>query len=178
MAKRSQKKSKDCAPLEGDALVKETCRRLRAAKSLWDAHRNSACRNEREKAIALYNQLTKAQKEQVPQQLRIWFRYRSEKYFGSHQTAPGSNHRSSKRRQANAEDTSTPSDGAQSAHANSAGSHSPGTKATKATKARSSRRKSAKKSGKASAQPSNPALSNKELWQWAQNASENTSKSR
>ena len=86
------------SPLEGEALIKETCRRLRAAKSLWDDHRNAACRNEREKAIALYNQLTKAQKEQIPQQLRIWLRYRSEKYFGTHQTAPGSKHRSSKNR--------------------------------------------------------------------------------
>ena len=82
--------------LEGEALVKETCRRLRAAKGLWDAHRNAACRQEREKALALYKQLTKAQKEQVPQQLRIWLRYRSEKYFGIHQTKPGNKKRSSK----------------------------------------------------------------------------------
>ncbi|MFK8183057.1 MAG: hypothetical protein AB8B99_06755 [Phormidesmis sp.] len=83
-------------PLQGDALLKETCRRLRAAKGLWDAHRNPACRREREKALALYNQLTKAQKEKVPQQLRIWLRYRSEKYFGAHQTKPGSKKRSAK----------------------------------------------------------------------------------
>ncbi|MGD1867103.1 MAG: Precorrin-3B methylase [Phormidesmis sp.] len=76
-------------PLEGDALIKETCRRIRAAKGLWDAHRNAACRHEREKALALYNQLTKAQKDNVPQQLRIWLRYRSEKYFGAHQTPLG-----------------------------------------------------------------------------------------
>lgn len=85
-------------PLEGDALIKETCRRIRAAKGLWDAHRNAACRNEREKALLLYNQLTKAQKEKIPQQLRIWLRYRSEKYFGAHQTPPGSNGRSGKKR--------------------------------------------------------------------------------
>ena len=83
-------------PLEGEALVKETCRRLRAAKGLWDAHRNAACRKEREQAIALYNRLTKAQKEQVPQPLRIWLRYRSEKYFGAHQTQPGDKQRSAK----------------------------------------------------------------------------------
>ena len=84
--------------LEGEALVKETCRRIRAAKGLWDAHRNAACRNERDRALELYNQLSKAQKDQIPQQLRTWLRYRSEKYFGAHQTAPGSSHRSGKKR--------------------------------------------------------------------------------
>nr|WP_240518944.1 hypothetical protein [Leptolyngbya sp. BC1307] len=34
--------------LEGEALVKETTRRIRAAKGLWDAHRNAACRGERD----------------------------------------------------------------------------------------------------------------------------------
>lgn len=83
-------------PLEGEDLVKETCRRIRAAKGLWDAHRNAACRHEREKALALYQQLSKTQKDKIPQQLRIWLCYRSEKYFGAHQTAPGQNKRSSK----------------------------------------------------------------------------------
>lgn len=82
------------APLEGEALVKETCRRIRAAKGLWDAHRNAACRGERQRALDLYNQLTKEQKDKIPQQLRIWLRYRSEKYFGAHQTAPGSQQKS------------------------------------------------------------------------------------
>jgi hypothetical protein len=84
-------------PLEGEALIKETCRRIRAAKGLWDAHRNAACRGEREKALVLYSQLTSAQKEKLPQQLRIWLRYRSEKYFGPHQTAPRKNGRSGKK---------------------------------------------------------------------------------
>ena len=84
--------------LEGEALVKETTRRIRAAKGLWDAHRNAACRGERDRALLLYNQLTKAQKEKIPQPLRIWLRYRSEKYFGPHQTPPGGNQRSGKRR--------------------------------------------------------------------------------
>lgn len=84
--------------LEGEALIKETNRRIRAAMGLWDAHRNAACRGERDRALALYNQLTKAQKEKIPQQLRIWLRYRSEKYFGAHQTAPESQHRSGKKR--------------------------------------------------------------------------------
>ena len=85
-------------PLQGDALIKETNRRIRLAKKLWDAHNNAACRRERERALKLYNQLTKVQKEKVPQPLRVWLRYRSEKYFGAHRTSPGSKHRSSRRR--------------------------------------------------------------------------------
>ncbi len=91
-------KKQPTGPLEGEALIKETCRRIRAAKGLWDAHRNAACRNEREKALGLYNQLTKEQKNKIPQQLRIWLRYRSEKYFGPHQTAPSDKTRSKKMR--------------------------------------------------------------------------------
>jgi hypothetical protein len=34
-------------------LIKETCRRIRVARSLWDAHNNRACRGEREKALAI-----------------------------------------------------------------------------------------------------------------------------
>ena len=50
-------------PLQGDALIKETCRRIRLAKKLWDAYNNAGCRRERERALKLYNQLTKVQKE-------------------------------------------------------------------------------------------------------------------
>lgn len=89
MAKSSQ-------PLEGDALVKEVCRRIRVARSYWDAHNNAACRGEREKALALYNQLTQEQKDQIPQTLRVWLRYRSEKYFGAHRTPPKTKGRSGK----------------------------------------------------------------------------------
>jgi hypothetical protein len=77
-------------PLEGKALVKEVCRRIRVARSYWDAHNNAACRGERDRALALYNTLTPEQKEQVPQVLRVWLRYRSEKYFGEHRTSPKS----------------------------------------------------------------------------------------
>jgi hypothetical protein len=70
------------------ALIKEVCRRIRVARSYWDAHNNAACRGERDRALALYNTLTKEQKEQIPQVLRVWLRYRSEKYFGAHQTPP------------------------------------------------------------------------------------------
>jgi hypothetical protein len=76
------KKSEPAQPLTGAALVKETCRRIRVARSLWDAHNNRACRREREKAIQLYESLSDAEREKVPQVLRVWLRYRSEKYFG------------------------------------------------------------------------------------------------
>lgn len=75
--------------LQGKALVKETARRIRLARTHWDAHRNGACRQERDRALRLYERLTKAEKEQIPQVLRVWLRYRSEKYFGEHRTPPG-----------------------------------------------------------------------------------------
>lgn len=87
------KKKKQTAPLTGPALVKETCRRLRVARALWDAHKNGPCRGERAKALALYETLDEAQREQVPQTLRVWLRYRSEKYFGDHRTPPGGGER-------------------------------------------------------------------------------------
>lgn len=74
--------------LTGAALIKETCRRIRVARSYWDAHNNRACRGEREKALALYESLIAAEREQVPQELRVWLRYRSEKYFGEDRTPP------------------------------------------------------------------------------------------
>jgi hypothetical protein len=76
------KKKTTSKPLTGAALIKETCRRIRVARSLWDAHNNRACRAEREKAMALYDTLNDAEREKVPQVLRVWLRYRSEKYFG------------------------------------------------------------------------------------------------
>jgi hypothetical protein len=75
-------------PLTGTALVKETCRRIRVARSYWDAHNNRACRGERERALALYERLSTAEREKVPQELRVWLRYRSEKYFGEERTPP------------------------------------------------------------------------------------------
>ena len=85
----AKKHKKDPATLTGPALVKETARRIRVAMRLWDAHRNAACREERKKALALYDRLTPAQREQLPQQLKVWLRFRSEKYFG--QTKSGGN---------------------------------------------------------------------------------------
>ena len=75
--------------LNGDALRKEVCRRIRLARSHWDRHDNAACRRERTRALRLYQTLTKEQKEAIPQVLRVWLRYRSEKYFNDQRTPPG-----------------------------------------------------------------------------------------
>ncbi|WP_009963935.1 hypothetical protein [Verrucomicrobium spinosum] len=82
------KKKPSDKPLTGADLIKEVSRRIRAARSLWDAHRNAACRGERTKALALYETLSDAEKEKIPQELRVWLRYRSEKYFGDGRTPP------------------------------------------------------------------------------------------
>jgi hypothetical protein len=76
-------------PLSGAALIKEVCRRIRAARVQWDARNNRACRGERVKALALYETLSETEREKVPQVLRVWLRYRSEKYFGGDRTPPG-----------------------------------------------------------------------------------------
>ncbi|MCH2062437.1 MAG: Precorrin-3B methylase [Roseibacillus sp.] len=86
-ARKNRKRDED---LSGAALLKEVCRRIRVARSFWKAHRNKPCRRERERALALYQRLTPAEREKVPQVLRVWLRYRSEKYFGGHRTPPGS----------------------------------------------------------------------------------------
>ena len=68
--------------LVGTVLIKEVNRRIRLARTMWDAHNNAACRRERLRASSLYERLTKEQRENVPQTLRVWLRYRSVKYFG------------------------------------------------------------------------------------------------
>jgi hypothetical protein len=80
--------STDNSVLSGQALIKETCRRIRLARTYWDAHNNLACRTERTRALMLYETLSKEQKDKIPQVLRVWLRYRSEKYFGEKQTKP------------------------------------------------------------------------------------------
>lgn len=50
--------ARNSTPLTGAALIKEVCRRIRVARSYWDAHNNRACRGEREDALALYERLT------------------------------------------------------------------------------------------------------------------------
>ncbi len=87
MPAKKNRKSDD--ELSGKALVKEVCRRIRLARSYWEKHRNKACRRERERALNLYQRLNEAERQQVPQVLRVWLRYRSEKYFGDHRTPPG-----------------------------------------------------------------------------------------
>jgi len=84
MAEREREKQ-----LTGKSLVKEVCRRIRLARSHWDAHENAACRRERDRAIRLYETLSAEERQDVPQVLRVWLRYRSEKYFGEHRTPPG-----------------------------------------------------------------------------------------
>lgn len=87
----AKKHRRDPAEMTGPQLVKETNRRIRAAMALWDAHRNAACREERKKALALYEGLSPKQREAVPQDLRVWLRYRSEKYFGEGRRGHGAN---------------------------------------------------------------------------------------
>lgn len=82
------RKKRTAKPLTGAALIKETARRIRLARSYWDEHRNAACRGEREKALGLYESLSPGEREKIPQALRVWLRYRSEKYFGDHRTPP------------------------------------------------------------------------------------------
>jgi hypothetical protein len=43
-------------------VIKGACRRIRLARSYWDAHNNGACRGEREKALARYDGLSAAQR--------------------------------------------------------------------------------------------------------------------
>jgi len=83
------KKKVSDKPLTGAALIRETTRRIRVARSLWDAHKNGPCRGERLKALALYETLSEDDREKIPQVLRVWLRYRSEKYFGDDRTPPG-----------------------------------------------------------------------------------------
>lgn len=68
--------------LQGAALVKEVSRLIREAKKRWDAHENASCKRVRSQALRLYLTMTEEEKDQVPQVLRVWLRYRSVKYFG------------------------------------------------------------------------------------------------
>lgn len=92
----SKKRRPAVDTLTGPALLKECARRIRVAMQLWAAHRNAACRGERQKALALYERLTPKQREGLPQELRVWLRYRSEKYFGDGRIGHGANSGSGK----------------------------------------------------------------------------------
>ncbi|MCE2882159.1 MAG: hypothetical protein LW636_07360 [Planctomycetaceae bacterium] len=83
----AKKRPSSRAPTSAER-VKEACTAIRRARTLWDAHRNAACRGERAKAMALYDALSPDEREKVPDALRVWLRYRSEKYFGPHTTPP------------------------------------------------------------------------------------------
>jgi len=61
------KKKANNKPITGTALIKEVCRCIRVARSYWDGHSNRACRGERAKAMALYDSLSEAEREKVPQ---------------------------------------------------------------------------------------------------------------
>lgn len=63
-------------------LVREACRLIREARRRWEAHENGACRRMRERAVVVYEGLTRQERDEVPEELRVWLRYRSEKYFG------------------------------------------------------------------------------------------------
>lgn len=47
--------------------------------------------------MALYERLSGEERKLIPQVLRVWLRYRSEKYFGPGRTAPGSKRKPPKR---------------------------------------------------------------------------------
>ena len=75
-------------PPTGPELVKEVCRLIRLARARWDAHDNGGARRERSRALKLYLTLTDEQRDQIPQPLRVWLRYRSVKYFGHKKNKP------------------------------------------------------------------------------------------
>jgi methylated-DNA-[protein]-cysteine S-methyltransferase len=78
-------------------MIKEACRLIREARKRWDAHeKNQSCRRAREHAMAAYEKLTKSEREEVPETLRVWLRYRSEKYFGKGRKGNGMNSKPSK----------------------------------------------------------------------------------
>ena len=62
----AKKNRKNVDALTGKALVKEVNSRIRRARKFWDAHNNKACRRERDRAMALYEKLSKEEREQVP----------------------------------------------------------------------------------------------------------------
>lgn len=77
--------------LVGGNKIKEVNRLIRLARTKWGAHENAACRRERDRAMELYEKLDAGEREQVPQVLRVWLRYRSEKYFGEGRKGNGAN---------------------------------------------------------------------------------------
>lgn len=83
-------------PLTGEALIKEVCRRVRVARSYWDAHNNAACRGERDRALALYNTLTKEQKTRFRSSCGCGFATAVKNILGNTERHPSRNERRSR----------------------------------------------------------------------------------
>jgi len=79
--------------------VKEVTRLIREARKRWDAHENAACRRLRDRALSLYEELSKSDREGIPETHRVWLRYRSEKYFGPQRTQPGTKSGTAKKKE-------------------------------------------------------------------------------
>ena len=78
-------------------LIKEANRLIREARKRWDAHENNqSCRRDRERALAAYEELSQEEREEVPEPLRVWLRYRSERYFGKGRKGNGMTSKPSK----------------------------------------------------------------------------------
>ena len=66
-----------------EELIKEASRLTREARKRWNAHENNqSCRQARDRALAVYEKLSKKERNELREVLRVWLRYRSEKYFG------------------------------------------------------------------------------------------------
>lgn len=78
-------------------LVKEASRLIRDARKRWNAHeKNKSCRQARDRALAVYEKLSNEERNELPGVLRVWLRYRSEKYFGTGRRGNGMSSKSSK----------------------------------------------------------------------------------
>ncbi len=78
-------------------LIKEASRLIREARKRWDEHeKNQSCRQARDRAISVYEKLSKEERQEVPEVLRVWLRYRSEKYFGDGRKGTGMSSKPSK----------------------------------------------------------------------------------
>jgi len=79
-----------------EELIKEASRLTREARKRWNAHENNqSCRQARDRALAVYEKLSKKERNELPEVLRVWLRYRSEKYFGKGRRGNGMSSKSS-----------------------------------------------------------------------------------
>jgi hypothetical protein len=71
-------------------LIKEASWLIREARKRWNAHdKNQSCRQARDRALVAYEKLSKEERNELPEVLRVWLRYRSEKYFGAGRNGNG-----------------------------------------------------------------------------------------